>query len=129
MNILDENVLEGQRRLLENWGISFRQIGYEIGRKGMQDGEIIPFLLRLRQPSFFTSDHHFYNPPLCHGRYCLVYLDVSQLEAANFIRRLLRHPEFDTVAKRMGAVIRVSHTGLSVCRVHSQRGLRFHWDD
>ena len=129
MNILDENVLEGQRRLLENCGIPFRQIGYEIGRKGMQDDEIIPFLLRLRQPSIFTMDRHFHSPRLCHGRHCLVYLDVSQLEAPNFIRRLLRHPEFDTVAKRMGTIVRVSHTGLSMCRVHSQKGLRFDWTD
>ena len=127
MNILDENVLEGQRRLLENWGIPFRQIGYELGRKGMEDAEIIPFLLRVRQPTFFTIDHHFHNPRLCHGRYCLVYLDVNPSEAAGFIRRLLRHRESDTQAKRMGAVIRVSHSGLSVWRIHSAREIRFHW--
>jgi hypothetical protein len=129
MNILDENVLEGQRRLLADWGIPFRQIGYETGRKGMRDDEIIPFLLKLRQAAFLTIDHHFYNPRLCHERYSLVYLDVSQAEAAHFIRRLFRHRDFDTQAKRMGAIIRVSHTGLSVFRVHSQRETRFDWAD
>jgi len=109
MNILDENVLEGQRRLLANWRI--------------------PFLLRVRQQTFFTIDHHFYKPLLCHERYCLAYLDVSQSEAASFIRRLLRHPEFDTKSKRMGAVIRVSHSGLSVFRVHSEQEIRFQWRD
>jgi hypothetical protein len=129
MNILDENVLEGQRRLLENWRIPFRQIGYEIGRKGMSDDEIIPFLLHVRQATFFTIDHHFYNPRLRHRCYSLVYLDVNQAEAASFVRRLLRHPELDTQAKRMGAVIRVSHLGISVFSLHSQRELRFPWTD
>lgn len=55
MNILDENILESQRQLLLRWKISFRQIGYEIGRKGMNDEEIIPLLLALRQPTFFLD--------------------------------------------------------------------------
>ena len=37
---VDENILEGQRRLLQKWGIPFRQIGVEIGRKGMDDREL-----------------------------------------------------------------------------------------
>ena len=44
MNILDENIIDGQRRLLNSWRIPVRQVGYEIGRKGMKDREIIPFL-------------------------------------------------------------------------------------
>jgi hypothetical protein len=43
MNILDENILKDQRILLLNWGVPVRQIGYEVGRKGMKDEEIIPF--------------------------------------------------------------------------------------
>ena len=43
MNILDENILEDQRQLLLNWRVPFRQISYEVGRKGMKDDEIIPF--------------------------------------------------------------------------------------
>lgn len=46
MNILDENVLESQRQLLIKWRVPFRQIGYEVGRKGMDDEQIIPFCLR-----------------------------------------------------------------------------------
>lgn len=46
MIILDENFPESQRQLLRGWRIHIRQIGYEVGRKGMQDEEeIIPFLL------------------------------------------------------------------------------------
>ncbi len=44
MNILDENISEDQRQLLRGWRIRARQIGHEVGRPGMQDGEIIPLL-------------------------------------------------------------------------------------
>jgi hypothetical protein len=37
-------------------------------------------------------------------------LAVGQYEVASFIRRLLRHPSFNTEAKRLGKVVRVSHT-------------------
>ena len=80
----------------------------------MKDREIIPFLFERRQPTFFTRDQDFCDPSLCHTRYCLVLLAVEKDEVAIFVRRLLRHPEFDTKAKRMGAVIRLSHAGLSL---------------
>lgn len=44
MNVLDENIVESQRQLLRSWRIRVRQIGHEIGRAGMQDEEIVPFL-------------------------------------------------------------------------------------
>lgn len=93
MNILDENILEDQRQLLLNWRVSFRQISYEVGWKGMKDDEIIPFLLTFRQPTLFTVDRDFYRRELCHAQYSLVYLDVAQSEAAAFMRRLLRQIE------------------------------------
>ena len=34
MNILDENVREDQRGLLQSWGIPVQQIGVDVGRKG-----------------------------------------------------------------------------------------------
>ncbi len=129
MNILDENILEGQRQLLLKWRIPFQQIGYEIGRKGMQDDEIVPFLLSLRHPTFFTIDRHFYRRSLCHARYSLVYLDVAQTEAAIFIRRLLHHHELDTEARRMGAVIRASHIGLTVWRLNAEREVQLAWPE
>ena len=94
MNVLDENIVVTQRRLLRSWKLHFRQIGAEIGRAGMKDrGEIIPLLHTLRRPTFFTRDHDFYKADLCHRRYCLVFLDVAFDEAAEFTRRfsLLSH--------------------------------------
>lgn len=111
MNILDENIPKPQRERLEGWRIAVRQIGVSVGRKGMLDEEIIPLLQHLRHPTFFTRDEDFYEHSLCHARYSLVYLSVEKSEAAWFIRRLLRHPNFKTQTMRMGKVMRVSHAG------------------
>jgi hypothetical protein len=129
MNVLDENISRVQRQLLRDWRIPIRHIGYEIGRKGMKDDEIISFLLTLRRPTFFTLDWDYFKRTLCHAQYCLVHLDVKRDEAALFARRLLRHREFDTQAKRMGTVIRASHTGLTVWRLHAEKVARFDWAD
>ena len=72
-------------------------------------GEIIPLLHTLRRPTFFTRDHDFYKADLRHPGYCLVFLDVAFDEAAEFIRRFLRHTAFRTQAQRMGRVIPTSN--------------------
>jgi hypothetical protein len=128
MNILDENISRIQRQLLQDWHVPIRHIGYEIGRKGMKDDEIIPFLLTLQQPTFFTLDWDYFKRSLCHARYGLVYLDVSRDESALFIRRLLRHQAFDTQAKRMGAVIRAAYSRLDVWRFRVPRQAHLRWE-
>jgi len=127
VNILDENILQDQRERLRGWHISIHQIGHDVGRKGMKDSEIIPFLFQRRQPTFFTRDLDFCDHTLCHPRYCLVFLAVEKNEVAVFVRRLLRHPEFDTKAKRMGTIVRLSHAGLSLWRVNAEREVHFDW--
>ena len=127
MNVLDENVLESQRQLLRSWRIPVRQIGVELGRKGMADEEILPFLLTLSNPTFFTRDLGFANAEFCNERRCLVILAVGQYEVAHFVRQLLRHPAFNTQAKRMGAVIRSSSTGLAVSRSHAKEEAQVPW--
>lgn len=109
MNLLDEQVREDQRRLLDQWRIRFRQIGKEVVPSGTQDPDIIPWLHSLKTPTLFTHDHGFFNARWCHPGYCLVYLDVSDIEAAVIIRRFLRHTRFNTHAKRMGVVARACH--------------------
>ncbi len=73
MNILDENIPEHQRQILQKWRVRVYQIGYDVARKGIKDDEIISFLIRKRQPTFFTRDDDFYHRHLCHARYCLVF--------------------------------------------------------
>ena len=128
MNVLDENIPKQQRQLLEHWRIRVRQIGVHLGRRGMQDPEIIPLLLRLRRPTFFTRDGGFFDQTLCHPNYSLVHLAVEKHEVALFIRRLLRRSDFNTHAKRMGTAIRVSRVGLTVWERHATRAMRRGWN-
>ncbi len=128
MNILDENINDPQRWRLVAWKIHFRQIGFEVGLSGMKDrNDIIPFLHSLRRPTFFTRDHDFFNARLRHTGYCLVLLDVRPQEAAEYIRRVLRHPAFRTRAQRMGKVIRAHHDGLSYWQVGERREQTLDW--
>ncbi len=127
MNVLDENIPDSQRQLLRGWRIRVRQIGHEIGRQGIKDPDLVRLLARLKAPTFFTRDLRFYEPRLCDARYCLVVLAVEQHEAASFIRRILRHPAFDTRAKRMGAVVRATHAGIRMWRTGSSQEQSLRW--
>ena len=127
MNILDENIPESQRQLLRSWRIRTQQIGHELGRRGMKDEEIIPLLHQFRRPTFFTRDLDFYDHQLCYAGYCVVCLTVGQYETASFIRRFLKHPEFDTQSKRGGTVVRVSHTGMRVLHIHVEGEEEIEW--
>ena len=113
MNVLDENIVVSQRKLLRSWKIHFRRIGGELGRLGMDDREeIIPLLHSLRRPTFFTRDQDFYHPWLRHQGYCLVFLEIQPQETAQYIRRFLRHPMFRTQSQRMGKVVRIHEDGI-----------------
>jgi hypothetical protein len=102
VNVLDENILESQRQLLRNWGVPVRQIGFELGRKGMADEEIIPFLLTLRQPTLLTRDLGLYDRSLCHSRYCLAILAVRQQEAGYFARAFVASCCFEHASEADG---------------------------
>jgi len=128
MNILDENIIVSQRLLLDSWHIHYRRIGGEVGWYGMKDqNEIIPLLHTLRQPTFFTRDRDFYHARLRHPDYCLVFLEVSPIEAANFIRRLLRHKMFRIQAQRLGKVMCVNEAGLTYWQVGEKVMQKVEW--
>ena len=95
----------------------------------MADEEILPFLLTLSNPTFFTRDLGFASVEFCHERRCLVILAVGQYEVAHFVRQLLQHRAFNTQAKRMGVVIRITSTGLVVSRPHAKVDARIAWVD
>jgi hypothetical protein len=112
MIVLDENISEDQRLLLRSWRIRAYQVGRDVGRAGIKDEQIIPLLLKLRRPTFFTRDLGFFDAKLSHARYGIVCLAVGPDEAASLVRRFLRHPSFHTQAKRLGRVMRVSQVGI-----------------
>ena len=116
MNLLDENFPAAEVQELRNRGVRGRHIGRDIGRMGMQDSEILTLLYTLRRPTLFTLDWDFSGSGLCHPSYCLVFLHVHDNVAALFVRRVLRHPALNTQAKRMGAVIQASPSGLRIWR-------------
>jgi hypothetical protein len=62
--VLDEHILDSQRLALEASRASAKQIGVDIGRKGMKDDEIIVLLRRLRNLNVFTRDAGFYTAEL-----------------------------------------------------------------
>ena len=127
MNILDENIPESQRALLKSKRIAVRQIGNDLGRKGMKDDEVISLLHQYDRPTCFTLDSDFYDRRLCHRGYCLVHLDIEEETVADYVRRCLRHRELDTKAKRMGRVIQVLPTGLRFWRIRQKQENLLPW--
>ncbi len=97
------------------------------GSQGLKDEEIVVLLRRQRNPTFFTRDAGFYQTTLRHRSYCMVIANVGQNEVVAFIRRFLRHPDFDTPAKRMGSVVRISHAGMAVWSLRSQTETHAVW--
>jgi predicted nuclease of predicted toxin-antitoxin system len=113
MVLLDENIRAEQAESLSNARVPTRKIGKDLAVKGTGDADIIPLLLKQKSPTFFTHDKDFWKSSLRHDGYCLAYLDVPAREAAEYIRRFLRHPFFNTSAKRLGKVIHIHPDGIT----------------
>jgi hypothetical protein len=127
MIVLDENIRDSHADLLRKDGIASRKIGINLKSKGTSDADIIPLLHRLKQPTFFPHDVDFWRPELSHANYRIVHLAVKPRDAAFYIRRFLRHPQFSTAAKRLGKVIQVRPNGLSVIRTCHSKAANIEW--
>jgi hypothetical protein len=130
MFILDENISESEVWRLREAGLAVRVFGVDLGEKSDADEEIIPLLHRLKQPTFFTKDGDFWDRTLLHAGYCLVRLDVPEHEGevAAAIRRFLRHPLFNTHAKRLGKVVHVYAQGAKYWQLGRQGLQAVAWD-
>jgi hypothetical protein len=114
MIILDENIAKDQREKLRLYKIRFRHIGSDIGKSGMDDyNQILPLLLSLKSPTFFTRDADYSNPAWRHQKYCLVFIQSSMTLFADTVKMFLKSADYNTVAKRMGKVIRVGEETIS----------------
>lgn len=129
MLVLDENLPAGQRLLLRKWRVHFRVIGVDIAYAGTTDENLIPVLHHLSKPTFFTLDRNFYRLDWAHSNYGLTWLDVRRRVAAEFIWRFLKHPVFDTRAKRLGIVARVSMDGVRYWRMSERGAQSVLWGD
>jgi hypothetical protein len=129
VNILDENVTEGQQEELRASGIRTRHIGRDLGRAGMTDQQIIPLLHHLTRPSLFTCDSDFYHRRLRHANYCLVRIDAPKPLVAKLIQHFLRHPSFARWSQRKGCVIHVSRAGIRFWRLHAESEETVPWPE
>jgi hypothetical protein len=111
--LLDENIVEEQRLTIRAWKKSIRQVGYEVGRKGLKDYEVIPVLRHLRNATFLTCDRDYYKSKLCNAKYCLVWFDIPADQFATYARMFLSHPYFQFQRNRLGKIIRVHATGIN----------------
>lgn len=127
MTLLDENVPDAQRRKMIKLGIPVRQVGFEWGRKGMSDEEILTALRGGKRVTFLTQDNGFYRGENCHGSYCLVWLAAPADEMAEYVRRFLKHPGVRTHAMRMGKVFRVGTSGITCWARGSEREAELSW--
>lgn len=128
MIVLDQNIPTEERKKLDEWGIRTRKIGVDIGWAWMSDeGHIIPLLHSLRQPTFFTLDLGFYRRKFCHPNYCIVVLDISESQVAEFVRRFMRHKDFNTKAKRMGRIVKITTDGIYWWEISATSEKKLRW--
>lgn len=127
MNLLDENFPDDQRGILVRWRLPHRQVGRDVAWFGAQDSDLVPLLHHLRGVTFFTLDEDFFKHRLCHRAYCLVWLDVLADDAAEYLRRFVRHPRFRTQNQRMSVVARVHHDGIVFWHLGGSGPQRLWW--
>lgn len=81
MLILDENFRLEQQAVLSAWRIRARKIGKEVARFWTDDSDLIPLLLRLPKPTFFTHDEDFWRQSLWPPAYCLAWLSPGLMRS------------------------------------------------
>ena len=114
LSFADEVLLaEGDVMAIQFGGFSLALLGSK-GRMGIEVTN--PDLQRGFSPQLDALDADFASPLLCHPGYGLVFLFVRPREAAEYVRRVLRHPQLNTQAKRMGTYVRASYDGVRVWR-------------
>jgi hypothetical protein len=104
-------------------------LGGEISHAGIKDADIIPLLHRQRHATFMTQDKGFFKKAFCHPLYCIAYLDVPADDVAYYVRRLIRHSRFNSVAKRMGTVARVHRNCIHFWHFHHAALQEVEWPD
>ena len=114
MLVLDENIIESQRRLLLRGRRRLCQIGSEVGRKGMSDEEVMRVLQSSRRATLITRDQRLYRPALRRSDYCIAVLAVPEDRIAEMTLRVLNHPRLISVRSRMGAVLQANDARIRI---------------
>jgi hypothetical protein len=119
MIVLDEQLLgRGLESEITAWYRGSVCFIHELRPHTVVKDDVIPTLLRgQRQPTFVTiNDHDFWRRVDADDRFCIVCFDFSDSEAKKIppiLKRLLRHQNFKTKAKRMGCVIRCTNVSVT----------------
>lgn len=113
---------------METGGTPVRQVGFDWGRKGMSDEEILAELRRLKRVTFLTQDAGFYNRANCHSIYCIALMAVQPHSVAGHVARFLKHAAFRTHARRMGKVVRVRVSAITYWERTSTRETNLPWN-
>ncbi len=121
-HVLDANIHELHCQALRR-RFSMVKVGDEFGYSSMSDEDIRRELHQSKQ-TFHTQDRRFCHPRHRHPTYCLVFYDVERKDFVSCVQRFLRHPRFNTRAKRMGLVVRVTLEHIEVWELHrEERGI------
>ena len=92
----------------ERWRIRFQRVGVEIGLPNWDDEqEILRYLHRSKQVTFFTRDSGFFRYRLRHANHCIVVIEMEEAKTGSTIRRFLRRTLLSTRAQRYGKVIKL----------------------
>ena len=123
--VLDEQIRDTLYQMLKQRR-SFDKVGDGFGQRGLED-EHICCLLHNTGKTFHSQDSDYYHPKNRHKSYCLVYYEVETPELVDYILRFLRHREFNTHAKRLGKVIKVTLQYIEYWEVGKQERTRVEW--
>ena len=124
-HVLDENIHEPRYQALRR-RFSMVKVGDGFGYHSMSDQNIRNELHHSKQ-TFHTQDPDFYHPRHRHPTYCLVFYDVKAKDFVSCVQRFLRHPRFNTRAKRMGLVVRVTLEQIEVWEIHHENREIVEW--
>jgi hypothetical protein len=114
MIVLDEQLMgRGLDREIAAWYRGAVRYLIDLRPNSVIKDEAIPTLLRSQpQPTFVTiNERDFWERVVADPRYCIVCFSLPDSRAdeiPRLLRALLRRPEFNTKARRMGKIIRIS---------------------
>jgi len=126
-HIFDENFSAPLMEIIRTKLASVTQAGKDWGRSGWKDRDQIIPNLHGSGATFHTLDSGFYDWRLSHRDYCLVYYEISEIELIEYIFRFLHHQNFDTRAKRLGKVIKVSPSQIAFWKINEYRFQSIQW--
>jgi len=112
-HILDEQVSAKHAEQIRRKLSSVVQLGVDWGVRGWDDVEQVIPHLQSSKATFHTLDDGFFKRRFLHAGYCIVYYEVPHVDLVRWMTRWLRHPGFNTHAKRLGKVVKVQQNRIT----------------